>query len=227
MTHADDHTTTRLNAIEARVSALEGRTRAALASMDTKLSKHDGDLAELEAMRADDREDLAKLIASHEGMGEIDRPIVSEPGDFAALRDANAERDDLAKRLAEMTKARDSIAMQRLEARETEQANLHALLDALGLAKGETTPHAWQAAIELVRTRLAELGAAIDGANEARNERDAIREVVKLIAKRVGFEGGDQIDLRQLLDRVESLTDRSVHLRLQRLEEALGRSEDT
>ena len=116
-----------------------------------------------------------------------------------------------------MTKARDSIAMQRLEARETEQANLHALLDALGLAKGETTPHAWQAAIELVRTRLAELGAAIDGANE----------VVKLIAKRVGFEGGDQIDLRQLLDRVESLTDRSVHLRLQRLEEALGRSEDT
>lgn len=252
-------------ALAARLSQLEGSTRAALLRMDKRINVHDGDLAEqLERMNAtrdqiqaievgleqsdfmreadaapigrpdyaihapivtDRRIDertvertyspgaidptrldvleasVAKLVASHEGMGEIDlpEPMVTEITYQHAVAEREGLRDALAseKREAEAEHGRSLHFRAKLtEAREEQERDLADLFEALG-GEDATEPrprttarHAWQALIEQTR-RVAdalreEQGArrAAEGALEGeRAERREVDEALQVATR--------------------------------------------
>ena len=170
----------RTEALAARLSQLEGSTRAALAKIEKALARHDGDLAELHgrataiATGADDaihaiHAKLAPLVASHVGMGEIVEPTERAIDDLAVvMEERDTARAERSVALVERDQARAALAealVQRDGAMSDRSAFLHA---------GE------QRALQLVEARaaIADLEARLAAMSRARDvcavQRDAL-----------------------------------------------------
>lgn len=169
-----------------RVANLEGVTRMQREALDRLEKRHDGDLAEHEHK-------LAKLVASHEGMGEIDAPICGDDRDVHDECSHGVHGPWCRKYIANETALAEALSA------------LRRLCDALGVLPGVGSNEIPGRIDEVMAARFSISERISDWqqtVERVTNERDAIREVVKLIAKAHGFE--PNTDLAPLLASVRA-----------------------